>query len=78
MNVAKIYIFEKTMLCFHSYAQVSQRYKKQSHRSFIQHRKFQKICLNMFFQLSGLIKSLLKSRELDQYFKITKKYFVFF
>jgi len=50
---------------------------KKSYCIFIQQRKFQK--KYVLACILALITSLLKSRELDQYFKNSKKfYFVFF
>jgi hypothetical protein len=59
------------MFCFHAYGQVSQ--KKNSYHIFIQ-QKFKKYVLE---SILALIISLLKSRELGQYFKIFKKLILF-
>jgi hypothetical protein len=59
------------MFFFHAYDQVS---KKKSYCIFIQQRKFQKHVLACIL---ALITSLLKSRELGQYFKNFKKIILF-
>jgi len=63
------------MFCFHVYGQVSQKLK--NHIVFSYNKEnFKKYVLACIL---ALITSLLKSRELGQYFKIFKKiYFVFF
>jgi len=64
------------MFCFHAYGQVSQKIKK-NHIVFSYNKEnFKKYVLACIL---ALITSLLKSRELGQYFKNYKNfYFVFF
>ena len=62
------------MFCFHAYDQVSKNKRKKLYCIFLQQRKIQKYVLTCIL---ALITSLLKPRELGQYFKNSKKIILF-